>query len=120
MHRKGNWQNAPLCAGTLLETILMSLENGHIVWPRSINKNGWIQKTRENPGWYLVNKHGLTTDGEDLLLNLASKYLKRQIQLITIFKKGFKMFGKEFSNSKPYNLMCCQDAGAYSFFLSVL
>ena len=114
------WKHCHFTAGTLLETILMSLENGHIVWPGSINKNEWIQKTRENPGWYLVNKHGLITDGEDLLLNLASNYLKRQIQLITIFKKGFKMFGKEFSNSKPYHLMCCQDAGPYSFFLSVL
>ena len=108
-------------AETLLETILMNLENGHLVLPGSINKNEWIQKTRENPNWYLINKNGLPDggliiDGEDLILNLASKYLKRKIQLITMFKIGFKMFGKEFSNSKPYRLMCCQHVGGYNYF----
>ena len=119
------WKHYHFTAGTLLETILTNLENGHLVWPGSINNNEWIQKTRENPNWYLFNKNGLldkglVIDGEDLLLNLASNCLKRKIQLIPIFKKGFKMFGKEFSNSKPYHLMCCQDAGAYNLFLSVL
>ena len=119
------WKHHHFTAETLLEIILINLENGHLVWPGSINKNEWIQKTRENPNWYLFNKNGLldkglVIDGEDLLLDLASNYLKRKIQLISIFKKGFKMFGKEFSNSKPYRLMSCQDADAYNFFLSVL
>ena len=118
------WKYCNFTAETLLETILTNLENGHLVWPGSINKNEWIQKTRENPNWYLFNKNGLldkglVIDGEDLLLDLASNYLKRKIQLIPIFKKGFKMFGKEFS-SNPYRLMSCQDAGHYNFFLSVL
>ena len=103
----------------------MNLENGHLVWPGSINKNEWIQKTRENPNWYLFNKYGLidpglVTDGEDLILNLASNYLKRKIQLIPISKKGFKMFGKDFSNSNPYRLMSFQDESFYNFFISVL
>ena len=119
------WKYYNFTADTLLESILMNLENGHLVWPGSINKNEWIQKTRENPSWYLANKNGLLDqgliiDGEDLLLNLVSNYLKRKIQLIPIFQKVFKMFGKEFSNSKPYRLMCCQDAGGHNFFLSVL
>ena len=120
------WKYYDFTADTLLKAILTNLENGRLVWPGSINKNEWIQKTRENPNWYMFNKDGLqdlafgAIDGEDLLLNLASNYLKRKIQLIPIFKKGFKMFGKEFSNSKPYRLMCCQDAGGYNLFLSVL
>ena len=119
------WKYRNFTSDTLLKAILTNLENGHLFWPGSINKNEWIQKTRENPNWYLINKNGLQDpglliDGENLLLNLASNYLKRKIQLITIFKKGFKMFGKEFSNSKPYRLMSCQDADAYNFFLSVL
>ena len=119
------WKHYHCTAVTLLETILTNLENGHLVWPGSFNKKEWIQKTRENPNWYLLNENGLIDqsviiDVEDLLLTLASKYLKRKIQLIPIFKKGFKMFGKEFSNSKPYHLMCCQDAGGYNLFLSIL
>ena len=121
------WKQCNFTAETLLEMILMNLKNGHLVWPGSIgiNKNEWIQKMRENPIWYWINKdslldEGSTIDGEDLLLNLASNYLKRKIQLIPIFKEGFKMFGKEFSNSKPYRLMCCQDAGVFNSFLSVL
>ena len=116
------WKHRHFTAETLLETILMNLENGYLVWPGSINKNEWIQKMRENPNWYLINKNdlldrGFTIDKENLLLILASNYLKRKIQLIPIFKDGFKMFGKEFS--KPYRLMSCQDTGFNNFFLSV-
>jgi hypothetical protein len=121
------WKYCHFTDETLFESILTNLENGHLVWPGSIgiNKNEWIQKTRKNPYWYCINKNGnadqgLIIDGENLLLSLASNYLKRKIQLIPIFKEGFKMFGKEFSNSKPYRLMSCQDAGLYNFFLSVL
>ena len=120
------WKHYHFTAETLLEIILTNLENGHLFWrPGSINKNEWIQKTRENPNWYLINKNGLLDQGliidtENLLLILASNYLKRKIQLIPIFKGSFKMVGKEFSNSKPYRLMSSQDTGHYNFFLSVL
>ena len=118
------WEYCHFTSYTLLKAILTHLENGHLVWPSSINKKEWIQKTRENPNWYLFNKnglidYGLVFDGENLLLSLASNYLKRKIQLIPIFNKSLKMFGKEFS-SNPYRLMSCQDAGHYNFFLSVL
>ena len=118
------WKHHNFTAETLLEKILMNLENGHLVWPDTINKNEWVQKTRENPNWYLISKNalldqGLIIDGENLLLILASNYLKRNIRLIPIFKEGFKMFGKGFSNSKQYQLMACQNAGSHNFFLSV-
>ena len=118
------WKHYHFTAETLLEIILTNLENGHLFWrPGSINKNEWIQKTRQNPNWYLINKNGLIDsgavfDGDNLLLSLASNYLKRKIQLIPIFEKGFKMFGNE-SSSNPYRLMSCQDTGRYNFFLSV-
>ena len=118
------WKYCHFTAKTLLERILTNLENGHLVWPGSINKIEWIQKTRENHNWYLIDSNGLLAEGfksiiygENLLLILASNYLKRKIQLIPIFKDGFKMFGKEFS--KPYRLMSCQDTGFNNFFLSV-
>ena len=121
------WKDCHFTAENLLETILKNLENGHLVWPGSIgiNRNEWIQIIRENPNWYFFDNNNLIDscvgiDGEDLLLNLASNYLKRKIQLIPIFKGSFKMFGKEFSNSNPYHLMSCQDAGPQNFFLSVL
>ena len=118
------WEYCHFTSDTLLKAILMSLENGHLVWPDTINKNEWVQKTRENPNWYLISKNalldqGLIIDGENLLLILASNYLKRNIRLIPIFKEGFKMFGKGFSNSKQYQLMACQNAGSHNFFLSV-
>ena len=119
------WKHCHFTEETLLETILTNLENGHLVWPGSINKKEWIQKTREYPNWYLFDKNslldqGFIIDGENLLLILASNYLKRKIQLIPIFKGSFKMVGKEFSYSKPYRLLSCQDAGPYNYFLSVL
>ena len=118
------WKYYHFTAETLLESISMNLED-HLVWPNSINKNEWIQKMRENHNWYLINKNGLIDpgliiNGENLLLHLASHYLKRKIQLIPIFKEVFKIFGKEFSNSEPYRLMSFQDAGPFNFFLSVL
>ena len=134
------WKHCHFTPESFLKAILMNLENGHLVWPGSIginnwpgsigiNKNEWIKKTKENPTWYLFNKdglqdQGLTFVGESLLLLLASNYLKRKIQLIPIFKKGFKMVGAEFSSSKPYRLMSFQDMSYQvldnNFFLSVL
>ena len=120
------WKNHCFNAETLLETILFNLETGNVVWPivSFINKEEWIKIMRKNHSWHLLTNEGLcdpqfTTGVEDLLFNLASNYLKRQIQLIPMFKKGIKVFGKNFSNLNPYRLFFCQQVGPESFFISV-
>lgn len=125
------WKNYCFTAETLLEAILNNLETDKVIWPgvgnfvSLKNKGKWIKNMRENPKWYVFNNVGLIApqfiiEAEDLLLNVASSYLQRQIQLIPMLGKGIKPFGKDFSNSNPYRFLSCQPAGAYSFFVNVV
>ena len=110
---------------TLLEAILFNLEIGNIAWSNVsfITKKEWIKNTKENPIWYVFTEDltdpQFIMEAENLLINLASNYLKRQIQLIPIFAKGIKTFGNVFSNVNTYQLLSCQHASLYSFFISV-
>ena len=99
------WKSYCFTSETLLEAILFNLETGNIVWPNVsfINKKEWINNMRKHPYLYLLTNEGLwdpefTLRVEDLLFNLSSNYLKRQIQLIPMFGKGIKVFGKNLSN----------------------
>ena len=120
------WKSYCFTAETLLEAILFNLETGNVVWPNVsfINKKEWINNMRKHPYWYLLTNEGLwdpqfTIGVEDLLFNLSSNYLKRQIQLIPMFEKDIKVFGKNFSNLNPYRLFSCQQVGPENFFVSV-
>ena len=121
------WKNYSFTAETLLEAILFNLETGNVVWPGVVsftNKEEWIKNMRKNPVWYLLTNEGLSNpefiiDAEDLLFNLASNYLRRQIQLILMLGKGIKAYGKDFLNVKTYKLLSCQQASGHNFFISV-
>ena len=121
------WKSYCFTSETLLEAILFNLETGNIVWPNVsfINKKEWINNMRKHPYLYLLTNEGLwdpefTLRVEDLLFNLSSNYLKRQIQLIPMFGKGIKVFGKNLSNLNPYRLFSCQQVGPAGFFISVI
>ena len=59
-----------------------------------------------------------TIKAEDLLLTLASNFLKRNIQLIPYFGEEVKQFGERFSHAKSYCLLAYQYATIDNFFLS--
>ena len=122
-----NWKNCCFTAETLLEAILINLVTGKVVWPgvgSFKSKDDWIKNMRENPYWYVLNNvgeidHRVINEADDLLFNLASNYLQRQIQLIPMLGKGFKKFGNNFSSVNTYRLLYCHLAGFENFFISV-
>ena len=122
MKHDSEWRKYHFTDETLLEAILSELEAGKLIWPAV---NLWIQNMRKNPNWYLINMKDFNDvtfarEAEDLLLSLASNYLERQIQLIPLFGKDIKSFGKSFLTTKPYRLLALQQSACFNTFFSVV
>ena len=119
------WETHGFTAETLLDAILTDLETGKLAWPGKnfMNSEDWIRNMKKRNNWYTLNNEGIqdtdfTIAAEDLLLNLASNFLKRNIQMIPYFGEEVKEFGKRFSNVKSYCLLAYQYATYDNFFLS--
>ena len=75
---------------SLLDDIISALETGKILWPSAFNLMGsqrWVQKIRNDSKFYLYYARNSSDmpKYENVLLDLASQHLKREIIMVPIF-----------------------------------
>ena len=125
----------------LRDEIIHALTQNTIEWPQQSNKiitkEEWIRQMKKHPNYYKHQSRNAQEfeDHEAVLLDLASKYLKRRITLIPFLEGGqeqtfprkspwvsFKSFfsrKSEASEASSYHLLCCNKAFHYNFFVSI-
>ena len=75
---------------SLLDDIISALETGKILWPSAFNlmsSQRWVQKIRNDSKFYLYYARNSSDmpKYENVLLDLASQHLKREIIMVPIF-----------------------------------
>jgi hypothetical protein len=125
----------------LRDEIINALTQNTIEWPQQSNKfitkEEWIRLMKIDPAFYNHQSRNAQEmeDHEAILLDLASKYLKRRITLIPFLEGGQEQsfFPNEFgarnselsprkseaSEASSYHLLCCNKAYNKNFFISV-
>ena len=120
----------------LRDEIINALTQNTIEWPQQANKiitkEEWIRLMKINPSFYMDQSRNAKEfeDHEAILLDLASKYLKRRITLIpflegdqeqTFFPNSseFDARNSEASKASSYHLLCCNKAHNRNFFSSI-
>ena len=90
---------------------------------RHLTKSDWIKYMKQDPIFYMqqTNKPLVFEAHERLLLNLASKLLKRKICFISLFPEDKdKIFEPAMpTSSRPYYLLGCTKAMSYNFYVSI-
>ena len=116
----------------LRDEIIHALTQNTIEWPQQSNKiitkEEWIRLMKIDPDFYM-QQSGTAQEMEDheaVLLDLASKYLKRRITLIPFLEGGQEQtfYPNDFRNSEPskassYHLLCCNKAFQDNFYISI-
>ena len=125
----------------LRDEIIHALTQNTIEWPQQSNniitKEEWIRLMKKDPFFYIYQSGSAQEfeDHEAVLLDLASKYLKRKITLIPFLEGGqeqkfprkslWKSFTSLFSRNSEaseaslYNLLCCNKAHHANFYISI-
>ena len=125
----------------LRDEIITALTQNTIEWPQQANKiitkEEWIRQMKKHPKYYMYQSRTAKEfeDHEAVLLDLASKYLKRRITLIPFLEggqeqtfprkslwKSFKSFfsrNSEASQASSYYLLCCNKAYDDNFYISI-
>ena len=116
----------------LRDEIIHALTQNTIEWPQQSNKiitkEEWIRLMKIDPDFYMQQSRNAQEfeDHEAVLLDLASKYLKRRITLIpfleggqeqTFFSNDFDARNSETSEASSYYLFCCNKAYDYNFYI---
>ena len=118
----------------LRDEIINALTQNTIEWPQQSNKiitkEEWIRLMKKDPLFY-VYQSGTVQEMEDheaVLLDLASKYLKRRITLIPFLEGGqeqsfltnyFDARNSEASEASTYHLLCCKKTKRENFYISI-
>ena len=105
----------------LRNLIIDGLNDNTLEWPmnfKPLNKSQWIKYMEQGPNWYLKQTN---IAYERLLLNLASKLLKRKICLISLFPEDKdETFEPPMpTSSRPYYLLGCNKAYFNNFYISI-
>ena len=120
----------------LRDEIINALTQNTIEWPQQSNKiitkEEWIRLMKKYPSFYMQQSRSAQEfeDHEAVLLDLASKYLKRRITLIpflegdqaqSVFPNSseFNARNSEVSKASSYHLLCCNKAHKRNFFISI-
>ena len=118
----------------LRDEIIHALTQNTIEWPQQSNKiipkEEWIRLMKKNPNFYMYQSGNAKEyeDHEAVLLDLASKYLKRRITLIpflvggqeqTFFPNDFDARNSEASKTSSYHLLCCDKIHSKNFYISI-
>ena len=120
----------------LRDEIIHALTQNTIEWPQQSNKiitkEEWIRLMKKHPFFYKHQSRNAQEmeDHEAVLLDLASKYLKRRITLIPFLEGGqeqsffpnsseFDARNSEASKASSYHLLCCNKASQNNFFISI-
>ena len=125
----------------LRDEIIHALTQNTIEWPQQSNKiitkEEWIRLMKIDPTFYSDQSRSAQEmeDHEAILLDLASKYLKRRITLIPFLEGGQEqsfprkslwesftsLFSRnsEASEASSYHLLCCNKAYNKNFYISI-
>ena len=123
-----DWPEYDLTGLKLRDDIVDALSDNKIDWSSGfefITKNQWINDIKQHPKFY---RHKATTQAEfeaheRLLLELASKFLKRRVCLVPFFAEDTHV--ETFEPPKPgssrtYYLLGCNKAHDDNFFVSIV
>ena len=121
-----SWPPGHVTGLQLRDLIIDALNDNSLEWPMNfgyLTKSQWIKYMKLNPNFYKQQ----TNDSSDfqayerLLLNLASKLLKRKICLISLFPedKNETFEPPMPTSSRPYYLLGCNKATYYNFYVSI-
>ena len=121
-----SWSSGHLTSLQLKDLIIDALKDNNLQWPinfKYITKRQWIQNMKQNPKYYRHRTNNPTEfqAHERLLLDLASKVLKRKICLISLFPDDKdEMFEPAVLNSsRTYYLLGCNRALYDNFYVSI-
>ena len=112
----------------LRDEIISALTENKIEWPlqNNITKEQWIFYMKKAPTFYVLKaKYASEMIAyEGILLDLATKHLKKRIVLIPFLEGDqeeiFQKYNSMQSNSKcSYYLLCCRKACIDNFYMSV-
>ena len=110
----------------LRDLIVLTLNYKSLEWPMNfgyLTKSQWIKDMKQNPSFYMqqTNDPSVFQAHERLLLDLASKLLKRKICLISLFPEEKDEIIKPPmpTTSRPYYLLGCNKAVPHNFYVSV-
>ena len=114
---------------TLRDEIIDALIQNTIEWIEESNyyitKEEWIRLMKIDPSFYRLQSQTAQDFQyhEAILLDLASKYLNREITLIPFLEGdhewSFFPNSSEDSKVSSYNLLCCNKAHNDNFFISI-
>ena len=112
----------------LRDEIISVLTENEFEWPQqnNITKEQWIIYMKKTPTFYrqkVKNPSEMHTY-EGILLDLATKHLKKRIVLIPFLEGDqeeiFQKYNSMQSNSKcSYYLLCCRKASIENFYMSI-
>ena len=120
----------------LRDDIITALTKNRIGWAQRaseiISKEEWIRLMKIDPVFYMQKSRNAQEmeDHETILLDLASKYLKKRITLApflegdqerTFFpsRNDFNISNIKALNVPSYHLLCCNKAYSKNFFISI-
>ena len=110
----------------LTDLIIDALYDSTIEWPMNfghLTKIQWIRYMKQDPSFYTqqANNPSVFQAHERLLLDLASKFLKRKICLISLFleDKNETFEPPMPTSSRPYYLLSCNKAYGNNFYISI-
>ena len=123
-----DWPEDDLTGLKLRDDIIDALSDNKIDWPSGfgfiITKTEWIKDMKQHESYYMC-KTSYAKDfeaHERLLLELASKFLKRRVCLVPFFTEDTRVETFEPPNpgsSSTYYLLGCNKAFQDNFFVSV-
>ena len=118
--------NGNLTGLQLRDLIIDSLDDISLEWPMNFEhlaKSQWMKYMKQDPSFYKqqTSDPSVFQAHERLLLDLASKLLKRKICLISLFPEDKdETFEPPMStSSRPYYLLGCNKAVSDNFYVSV-
>ena len=121
-----NGSHGHLTGLQLRDLIIDALIDNSLEWPVNfghLTKSQWINYMKQDPDFYMqqTNNSSVFQAHERLLLDLASKLLKRKICLISLFPEDKdETFEPPMpTSSRPYYLLGCNKAIYDNFYVSV-
>ena len=121
-----SWPPGHLTGLQLRDLIIDALNDNSLEWPMNfehLTKSQWINYMEQDPTFYTrqTNIPSVFQAHERLLLDLASKLLKRKICLISLFPEDKdETFQPPMpTSSRPYYLLGCNKARYDNFYVSI-
>ena len=112
--------------GNFRHLLINALNDNSLEWPMNfghLTKIQWINYMKRDPTFYKeqTKDSSVFQAHERLLMDLASKFLKRKICFISLFSedKDETFEPPMLTSSRPYYLLGCNKAFQYNFYVSI-